>query len=223
MSALWHTAKRGGQGLDGRRTTSFSQCTHEGCTGRILRDTVYEDGPDLCFAHADDRQRTAALLVTKMHKRVDVRGTVLNEHHVQQILNGVSAERFVFRGCTFTGNAPLPGTMLKIETASERGELTPSVAVDFGHATFEAGADFRNVAFPGRVFFDDVVSDGPEVIAAGSLEEISHGRLGRMKSKIESGDAKPLVTFSFLDGEGYRWRRIGSGAPQLIGDAEPAA
>jgi hypothetical protein len=87
VSALWRTAKRGGQGADGRRNTRWDQCTEDDCTGQILRDDVYEDRPRLCFAHANDKQRTAALLVMRTHKRVDVRGTVLTEQHVQEIVD----------------------------------------------------------------------------------------------------------------------------------------
>lgn len=62
-----------------------------------------------------------------------------------------------------------------------------------------------------------------EVIAAGSLEDIKHSQLGRLQSKIESGEAKPVVTFTFLDSDGYRWQRVGSGAPKLIKATAPTA
>lgn len=173
MSALWQTAKRGGGNpADGRRNTSWEQCAEDGCTGRILRNDVYEDGPTLCFAHANDTQRSAALLVMQLHKYVDVRGTVLSEDHVQQILGAVSATKFYFRGCTFTGDGPFPGTLLAMEAATpRRGEVTPATVLDFGDATFQGGADFRSVVFPGRVFFDDTTFRGPLFLDGAHFQE----------------------------------------------------
>ncbi|KOV84712.1 pentapeptide repeat-containing protein [Nocardia sp. NRRL S-836] len=172
MSALWQAAKRGGGNpADGRRNTSWEQCTEDGCTGRILRNNIYEDGPELCFAHANDTQRAAALTIMTLHKCVDVRGTVLTEQHVQEIL-GVSATKFYFRGCTFTGDGPFPGTALTMENAApQRGQVTPATVLDFGEATFQGGADFRSVVFPGRVFFDDATFGGPLFLNGAHFQE----------------------------------------------------
>lgn len=161
MSALWHTAKRGGQGPDGRRNTSWEHCALSNCTGRSLRE-VHDSGPDRCYAHADADARGAALTTMNTQHCVDLRGTVLDEQAVQEIFAAVtSAEKYYFRACTFTGESPFPGHLLRVQLRSDHeGFIQPGV-VDFGQATFQGGADFRKTTFPGPVFFDDTRFDGP--------------------------------------------------------------
>lgn len=164
MSAPWHAAVRGVHGLDQRGAGDWPRCTRDGCTGRMLRSDTYSDGPELCFAHAGETQRAAALIEMQTRQYVDVRGTTLTGDHVRAILDhGIRALRYDFRGCSFTGDAPFPGTQIQI--APHVGDINShGGVVDFGDATFESGADFTQVTFPGPVFFDGTTFTGPLVL-----------------------------------------------------------
>ncbi|ANZ40617.1 hypothetical protein BBK82_36060 [Lentzea guizhouensis] len=118
-----------------------------------MRTDTHADGPELCFAHATVHQRSEALRDMHAQSHVDVRGTTLTADHVRDILDTVHAARFDFGGCTFAGDAPFPGTRLKFRTASHNFAARGGGVSDFSDATFECGADFTKVEFPGPVFF----------------------------------------------------------------------
>jgi hypothetical protein len=165
MSAPWHAAVRGVHGLDQRGDGDWPKCICEGCSGRILHDSGNPDGPERCFAHADENQCAAVLVVMKLRAHVDVRGTELTAGEVTRILETVGeAGRYDFRGCTFTGDTAFPGSQLTIETDPASGYRETTGVVDFGNATFNAGADFTKVTFPGPVFFDGTTFTGPVML-----------------------------------------------------------